>query len=119
MEFCPHKDLYEFFRQRRLTERQHLDIKIQIAQGVEYLHSNNIIHRDIKPTNVLIKNDNPIVAKVTDFGFSKFLEEDCDTSLMSTNVGTPAFKAPEFFLRNEQRKIEYHRNVDIFALGLT
>ena len=119
MEFCPHKDLYEFFRKRRLTERQHLDIMIQIAQGVEYLHSNNIIHRDIKPTNVLIKNDNPIVAKVTDFDFSKFLEEDCDTSLMSTNVGTPAFKAPEFFLRNEQRKIEYHRNVDIFALGLT
>ena len=119
MEFCPHKDLYEFFRKRRLTERQYLDIMIQIAQGVEYLHSNNIIHRDIKPTNVLIKNDNPIVAKVTDFDFSKFLEEDCDTSLMSTNVGTPAFKAPEFFLRNELRKIEYHRNVDIFALGLT
>ena len=32
MEFCPHKDLYEFFRKRRLTERQHLNIMIQIAQ---------------------------------------------------------------------------------------
>ena len=60
-----------------------------------------------------------MVAKLTDFDFSKFLEEDRDTSLMTTNVGTAAFKAPEFFLRNEQKKINYHRNVDVFALGLT
>ena len=119
MEFCPHQDLGEFCRRRQLTERQKLDIMIQIAQGVQYLHEKNIIHRDIKPSNILISNDNPIVAKLTDFDFSKFLEDDCDTSLMTTNVGTPAFKAPEFFLRTDERKIQYHRNVDIYALGLT
>ena len=119
MEFCPHQDLGEFFSKRKLTERQKLDIMIQIAEGIEYLHRRNIIHRDIKPSNILISNDNPIVVKLTDFDFSKFLEEEFDTSLMTTNVGTPAFKAPEFFLRNERRKIEYHRKVDIYALGLT
>ena len=92
---------------------------IQIALGVEYLHKNNIIHRDIKPSNILISNDNPVIIKLTDFDFSKFLEDNCDTSLMTTNVGTPAFKAPEFFLRTDERKIQYHRNVDIYALGLT
>ena len=119
MEFCPHRDLGEFFRRGRLTERQKLDIMIQLAQGVEYLHENNIIHRDIKPSNILISSDNPIIIKLTDFDFSKFLEDNCDTSLMTTNVGTPAFKAPEFFLQTEDRKIQYHRNVDIYALGLT
>ena len=38
---------------------------------------------------------------------------------MSSNVGTPAFKAPEFFQRTSPGKIEYHRNVDIYAAGLT
>ena len=119
MDFCPHQDLGEFFQKRQLSERQKLDIMIQMGQGVEYLHKNNIIHRDIKPSNILISSDNPIILKLTDFDFSKFLEDDCDTSLMTTNVGTPAFKAPEFFQRNEERKIHYHRNVDIYALGLT
>ena len=117
MEYCQHKDLTDFLSKHKLTERQVLDIMIQIAQGVEYIHEINVIHRDIKPSNVLISNDNPIVAKVTDFDFSKFIGETSDTSLMSTNVGTPAFKAPEFFL--EQQKIQYHRNVDVYALGLT
>ena len=119
MEFCPHQDLGDFLSKRKVTNRQKLDIMIQIAEGIDYLQRRNIIHRDIKPSNILISNDNPIVVKLTDFDFSKFLEDDFDTSLMTTNVGTPAFKAPEFFLRNEQRKIEYHRNVDIYALGLT
>ena len=119
MEFCPHQDLGEFYGRRQLTERQKLDIMIQIALGVEYLHKNNIIHRDIKPSNILISSDNPVIIKLTDFDFSKFLEDNCDTSLMTTNVGTPAFKAPEFFLKTDERKIHYHRNVDIYALGLT
>ena len=38
---------------------------------------------------------------------------------MTTTVGTDAFKAPEFYQRDQQRKIHYHRNVDIYALGLT
>ena len=42
-----------------------------------------------------------------------------ETSLMTSNVGTLAFKAPEFFQRTSPGKIEYHRNVDIYAAGLT
>ena len=91
----------------------------QIAQGVEYLHKKNVIHRDIKPANILISSENLIVAKLTDFDFCKFFEEPYDTSLMSTNVGTEAFKALEFYFRNAQGKVQYHRNVDIHSLGLT
>ena len=120
MEFCPHGDLGYFLQTHlEITKSQTFDIMIQIAKGVEYLHKNNIIHRNIKPTNILVSTIDPILVKLTDFDFSKFLEEDYITSLMTTNVGTPAFKAPEFYLRNEKKKINYHRNVDIYALGLT
>ena len=119
MELCEFGDLNNFFYKHKLTEPQKLKLMKQIAQGVEYLHANNIIHRDIKPANVLIASDKPIAAKLTDFDFSKFLEPNYDTSMMTTNVGTAAFKAPEFYQRNEKGIINYHRNVDIFSLGLT
>ena len=48
-----------------------------------------------------------------------FLPDDFDTPRMSTNVGTEKFKAPEMFLRNEKKKLVYHRNVDIYSTGLT
>ena len=119
MEYCTHKDLHKYFRKNKLNKHQTFVIMGQMTRGVEYLHSNDVIHRDIKPSNILVKSNDPIWIKLTDFDFSKFLEEDRATSLMTTNVGTPAFKAPEFYLRNSQRKIHYHRNVDTYALGLT
>ena len=119
MEYCALLDLQRFFNGKELSQWQKVNIMNQIAQGVEYLHNKNVIHRDIKPANILIRDNNPIVAKLTDFDFCKFFEETYDTSLMSTNVGTDAFKAPEFYFRNAQGKVQYHRNVDIYSLGLT
>ena len=119
MEFCEFGDLNTFFHKHELTQSQKLELMKQIAQGVEYLHANNIIHRDIKPANILIASDKPIIVKLTDFDLSKFLEPNYDTSLMTTTVGTPAFMAPEFFQRNRHGTINYHSNVDIFASGLT
>ena len=56
---------------------------------------------------------------MADFDVSKCLDPEVETSLMTSNVGTLAFKAPEFFQRTSPGKIEYHRNVDIYAAGLT
>ena len=61
----------------------------------------------------------PLQILLADFDFSKCLDPEVVTSLMSSNVGTLAFKAPEFFQRTSPGKIEYHRNVDIYAAGLT
>ena len=119
MEFCKFGDLRKFFHTHEITESQKLNLMQQIAQGVQFLHANNIIHRDIKPANILIASDEPIVAKLTDFDFSKFFDEDLGTSMMSTDVGTLVFKAPEFYQRNKEGDIKYNRNVDIFAMGLT
>ncbi len=122
MELCEHGDLVDYLQSSRkgkgsTSDREKLKLMLHIACGVQYLHSRNVVHRDIKPRNILISNK--AVAKLNDFDLSKFFDDPISTSLMTSNVGTQAFKAPEFFQRNPEGKINYHRNVDIFAMGLT
>ena len=119
MEHCKDGDLNEYMNRKVVPQSQLLEVMSQISRGITYLHSKNIIHRDIKPANILLSGKAPLQIKVTDFDISKFLGPVYDTSVMSSNVGTAAFKAPEFFSRNDENKIKYHRSVDIYSLGLT
>ena len=118
MELCKLGDLNKYFEIRDVSQEQKIEIMKQITTGVKYLHENNIIHRDIKPGNILVANDIPLSLKLTDFDFSKFLEDDQETSAMTSNVGTNAYKAPEFYQRQEG-KLLYRRHVDVYACGLT
>ncbi len=121
MELCNY-DLIKYLQPQgtssTVSPAVRLKLMLDIAKGVEYMHSKNVIHRDIKPRNVLVSGNYP-TAKLTDFDLCKFLEEDYSTSLMTSNVGTQAFKAPEFYLRTEDGELNYHRNVDVYAMGLT
>ncbi len=124
MELCDQGDLAQYFKEKRqeghrIRIREKLELMLDIARGVEYLHFKNVIHRDIKPANILFGGGAHRTAKLTDFDHSKFLEEPYSTSLMTTNAGTPAFRAPEFWIRNPQGELNYGRSVDIYAMGLT
>ena len=119
MELCPKGDLNKFFNSVEVALFQKWTIMLQVTKGIEYLHCHYVIHRDIKPANILILDTPQLVAKLTDFDVTKILDPNIETSVMSSNVGTLAFKSPEFFRRSKQGSIKYHRSVDTYAAGLT
>ena len=119
MPFCLLGDLNHFHKTRDVSNEAKIEGMKQIAAGIRYLHSQGVIHRDIKPGNILVASETPLRLLLTDFDVSKCLDPEVETSLMTSNVGTLAFKAPEFFQRTSSGNIEYHRNVDIYAAGLT
>lgn len=66
MEYCPKGDLSTFIKNRKLSIDEIRDYGLQIIKGIGTLHNEKIIHRDIKPQNILVDNKNRM--KICDFG---------------------------------------------------
>ena len=109
-----------------LPVKQALDIITQVARALVAIHGAGVIHRDLKPTNILLSKQG--VAKVTDLGLVKLLrqthiddvpEGTTDVGLMqthmSTRIGTPAYMAPE----QAEPGSTVDGRADIYALGAT
>jgi serine/threonine-protein kinase len=93
MEYVDGQDLKTLIRQKgRLSTTEALEIATQIAAGVGHAHKANVIHRDVKPQNVLVTADGR--AKVVDFGIARALS---DSGLTDNNTvwGSPIYFAPE------------------------
>jgi serine/threonine protein kinase len=70
LEYCPNGNLYSYLQKAKtLTEGQAKYVMLQILNGLDYLHKNNILFRDIKLENILFDLEGKI--KITDFGLSK------------------------------------------------
>lgn len=83
----------------------------QILEGLDYLHSEEIVHRDVKGANVLMTNDGDV--KLTDFGISRNIQ-DIGSNLTSC-AGTPYWMAPEVIIE----ELTHGRKVDIWSTGCT
>jgi len=94
----------------RFTEKKALPLMKQIANAFYYIRSKSIIHRDIKPDNLLVKNERGIVTiKISDFGMARELDDDLST----TYCGTPLYMAPEVAYGGA-----YSHNADLYSLGV-
>jgi len=79
----------------RLPEDEAVRIITQIAQALHYAHLRQVIHRDVKPDNILVLPDGR--AKLTDFGLAKDYNNDQDLTRQASGLGTPNYMAPEQF----------------------
>ena len=123
MEYCEGGDLNRYSRNHyNELQQDRINIMTQISRGLAFLHDSKVIHRDIKPDNILIQpaaGVESVTAKLSDFGLAKFQEPEDEEENMDTQFGTKHFMAPELWDKRSKGQIEYYNSVDIYALGLT
>src|SRR5262249_13711306 len=115
MEYVDGVNLRQALRAGRFTPEQALRIVPQVCDALQYAHDNGVVHRDVKPENVLLDAQGRV--KIADFGLAKLLRRDESApSLTATRqvVGTPHYMAPE---QMEKPETVDHR-ADIFSLGV-
>jgi eukaryotic-like serine/threonine-protein kinase len=114
MELITGRDLHRRISQGPLSPRQTAQLGCDVADALAYIHENNVIHRDVKPSNIMVVDyghDSRIRAKLTDFGIALMADQ-----VQSTNgefQGTAAYLSPE------QAKAEaVGPATDVYSLGL-
>jgi predicted Ser/Thr protein kinase len=93
-EYVDGENLKQFVgRSGRLPLRRAVEIAISVAEGLAFAHANGLVHRDVKPQNVLVDEEGEI--KVTDFGIARSLDVDHGVTQTGTVMGTSNYISPE------------------------
>jgi serine/threonine protein kinase len=111
LEYVPGGALSKKIDQSLMTGREVAAMMAVMARAISYAHRNGVIHRDLKPGNVLIATDG--APKIADFGLARKLEEDTHLTHTGAVVGTPSYMAPE----QASGETGAGPSVDIYALG--
>ena len=111
MEYCDGGDLADQIKKARrnlFSEDKILHYFVQMALGLHYMHTNNVLHRDLKTQNVFLLGNGRLV--LGDLGISKVLDGTMDFA--QTCIGTPYYMSPEIF-----KNKPYSYKSDVWALG--
>ena len=108
LNLMPGGDLrFHMSRYKRFTEEQTKFFVACLVLGLEYLHNSGVIHRDVKPENIVLDRNGYL--RLTDFGIAKRVSENCGDD----SAGTPGYMAPEVLC-----KLPYGPGADYFAVGV-
>lgn len=117
MQYYALGDLSNYVKNHELNEDEKSRILVQILQGIVYLHHHKVVHRDLKPGNILVveRPGEGIVPKITDFGLSKLAEIEGDSSQFANSFagGTVQYSSPEQ-LKGAVLKF----NTDLWSFGV-
>ena len=123
MEFMPLGSLEGLMSKKVLSSELKIRYVREICYGMKYLHSMNIIHRDLKLTNVLVVSDDSNsssgICKISDFGTSREVDMKSTLSMsqsmtMTSNIGTPLYMAPEIL----SGVGHYSMKADVYSYGI-
>jgi len=109
MEYCSGGSIRQILNFMNFDEDQVASVLYCLTKGISYLHSQGVIHRDIKAANILLTKDG--IAKIADFGVSRFFTEG---QLSVTLAGSFYWMAPEIL-----KTTPYNYKADIWSLGIT
>ncbi|NXS00594.1 PAK3 kinase, partial [Oxylabes madagascariensis] len=109
MEYMDGGSLSNVINETDMTEREIAAVSRECLQGLDFLHSNHVIHRDVKSRNVLLRTDGSV--KLADFGL--YAQHPPEQSRRSSVAATPGWMAPEVMLGQP-----YGPKVDIWSFGI-
>lgn len=110
MEFIPGRPLNHHMRSNNFTIEQVISIIRQIAQALAIVHEYGVIHRDVKPGNIILTDD--MTLKLTDFGIARI--DSSELTITREILGSPAYMSPESF----ENSVRSDARSDIFSLGV-
>ncbi|XP_028647008.1 interferon-induced, double-stranded RNA-activated protein kinase-like isoform X1 [Erpetoichthys calabaricus] len=114
MKYCDKGTLKDWiYGNPKKSKMKALHMFKQIVAGVGYIHSHNLIHRDLKPKNIFLDADE--TAKIGDFGLATSKSDENDDSLLQRTKGTGT---PIYMSSEQMNQQNYENEVDIYALGL-
>ena len=120
MELVRGTPITQYCDENSLTIRQRLELFAAVCQAIQHAHTKGIIHRDVKPTNVLVtRQDGQPVVKVIDFGIAKAMGQQLTDKTLFTDfaqmIGTPLYMSPE---QAELSGTDIDTRSDIYSLGV-
>ena len=109
-EYIPGGTLKERLADGGLSVAEMLDITTDVAQGLDFAHQKGFVHRDVKPGNILFRNDGRVV--LADFGIAKAMDGSNSSTVAGASIGTPDYMSPE-----QARGEPVDGRSDLYSLG--